>query len=413
MLSAASPFLSASDSPETSDSSSSSLEAQARVAPPPSAPLVFSSPARPISGEADRHRQRQEAPRSAAQTLLPPRLFYFKSAAIYWSPWYTSPINTLGWQWKEHWYGPTSQVSCGVELNVEEQGGGRLLSFPLEFLTKIRSNYRYILDVVHLTFKEDGFLQWSDGSRPQPKDPIIQTGTLKFIPYGGNSAAASVVPRHGPHFEHPYGLIESYWHRELTQEANEQASTKMLVWKKQLESRDGPCFIWDEDNTDYADCQAVHILAPNWYDDYRENRSHLRRILNATGPTNDLSYDDWLYHPSSGLILSHDLHYCWTVGSIALWPEWNGDSYNYRVHVFEPAISAYRRDLHGKVIRREDLLCADDSLLPDPTMLLYHYQQCAMKMLRGYPYGPLPCDVPTLQESMECCNIQLLGGPRC
>ena len=57
-------------------------------------------------------------------------------------------------------------------------------------------------------------------------------------------------------------------------------------------------------------------------------------------------------------------------------------------------LTQYRHP-HGKVIPKERFHDFDETLLQQ--LLGFHYQQCCMKMLRGYAAGPPPCSEEQLR----------------
>lgn len=130
----------------------------------------------------------------------------------------------------------------------------------------------------------------------------------------------------------------------------------------------------------------------------------------------------FLYRPSFGLLLRDDLHHAFDRGEFALYPkvgrpDWRtvrsrGEHFSaiveeahshsrslslplsfvcsvqgddLIVHVFAPD-SAEMRSYHGKIISRGRFR-QPESFRPDTRLLMFHYQQCVIKYLRGYAWG--------------------------
>lgn len=55
------------------------------------------------------------------------------------------------------------------------------------------------------------------------------------------------------------------------------------------------------------------------------------------------------------------------------------------VHIFYPEQSSYKA-YHGKVIRPRDRFRSEPDEWPDQQMLLFHYQQCVIRCLRGWSH---------------------------
>lgn len=53
------------------------------------------------------------------------------------------------------------------------------------------------------------------------------------------------------------------------------------------------------------------------------------------------------------------------------------------VHVLNPELSEWR-SYHGKVIRSAERFRGEAYDYPNKEMLLFHYQQCAIKCIRGW-----------------------------
>ena len=115
---------------------------------------------------------------------------------------------------------------------------------------------------------------------------------------------------------------------------------------------------------------------------------------------------NYLFMPSYGLLLRDDLHHSFDRGEIALYPQVSARSSTIQmiletylqfdvnqgdtfvVHIFSaftPDVAQY----HGKVLG-PDRFRGPRNRRPHAGLLLFHYQQCAMKHFRGSSHGMGP-----------------------
>lgn len=128
---------------------------------------------------------------------------------------------------------------------------------------------------------------------------------------------------------------------------------------------------------------VFHIVPLDRLDDYEAQKSQAKSSppLESKSAAHGSSSHDALYlRTSSSILLTLDLYWPWLIGGLALYPHCDGTSYV--VHVFMMWHSTMRH-LHGKIIARSRFYCENDEDLPSRDLLMYHYQHCTIRMLRG------------------------------
>jgi len=146
-----------------------------------------------------------------------------------------------------------------------------------------------------------------------------------------------------------------------------RSSTNQSAFKEMLVSRDQVCLITE---TLSSGCVGAHIVPQSRSDVYIE-------LLG------DLADVDYRFHPSSGLLLSEDMHRRYDRYELSIYCK--GDAYYIHVFIFQHPSD---RQYHGKRLdatRFSRFL--SQQFLPNKALLAWHYKQSAMARLRGYAYG--------------------------
>ncbi|CAO1635885.1 unnamed protein product [Jaminaea pallidilutea] len=251
-------------------------------------------------------------------------------------------------------------------LVVRDLSGQRLLTFPVSFLRSgWVDNFAYVVEQLVSAFEEDGLLCWPDG-RSIGQEEGVHAGEVVFHRKDGSRDPCT--PRRGPRFKYRY-RAPNHSDDRSTMSNSKRSSANQSAFREYLIYRDGECLLSE---TVFKGCTAAHILPmsrPEYY-------------------TEVLGFDPgpFLYQGAYGILLRDDLHHSHDRGEWALYPR-NDDEVI--VHVFEPA-SPYMVAYHGKVINLRTRLRGPRDQWPDTRLLRFHYQQCAIKHLRGYSAGMHP-----------------------
>lgn len=115
-----------------------------------------------------------------------------------------------------------------------------------------------------------------------------------------------------------------------------------------------------------------------------------------------------LFQTQFGILLRDDIHHAFDRGHIALYPLVSGHLNRVKllltvtilmsivhlspqmnaenelvVHIFYPETQS-QKEFHGKILRPSNRFRGPSDDYPDTQMLLFHYQQCVIKCLRGW-----------------------------
>ncbi|KDN34919.1 hypothetical protein K437DRAFT_230272 [Tilletiaria anomala UBC 951] len=235
----------------------------------------------------------------------------------------------------------TAALTWGGEtFQVVDGSGQRLVQIPLAFARTGRCDHvQYALSVIYDCWEENqGRLHRADGQVLALDAPLF-SGTATYSRADGTSPTC--VARLGPRFKE-YRRAPVDGSDGGTVSASSRSSNQQNRFRSALHSRDGICFYYTE----------------------------------ALG---DSPGD--LFNPSFGLLLRADLHKTFDHGLWALYE----DEGNLVVHIFGGRLS--QREFHGKVIVPAQRCRGAAQAQPDLRLLRFHYQQCAMRRLRGFSAG--------------------------
>lgn len=243
-------------------------------------------------------------------------------------------------------------------LKVLDESGAMLLVMPLAFLKDGKvSQFGYVLDCIRRNFEEPGSLLFQNVVVGE--DDPVREGQAIFLREDGRKDPCT--PLRGPRFKFKYrAAVEG---AETSTMSNSKRSTaNQSHFRLALVARDFSCLLSD---ADYEKCTACHILPqsrPEYYEEVLGNQAR------------------YLFSPAYGLLLRDDLHHSFDRGEIALLPHQG----QYIVHIFK-----YDKDTasyHGKILDMNRFR-GSAKTRPNNDLLLFHYQQCSMKYLRGFSFG--------------------------
>ncbi|PWN40017.1 hypothetical protein IE81DRAFT_325947 [Ceraceosorus guamensis] len=143
-----------------------------------------------------------------------------------------------------------------------------------------------------------------------------------------------------------------------------RSSTNQSAFRFRVAVRDFSCLLTGDPA---EECVAAHIIPQSRPEYYTE-------IVGR-----EVTYPFLTEH---GITLNHAMHRAYDNGDFALWPR--GE--DLIVHYFMPKMLK-RRAHHGQVIHRSHFRVQDESELPNKQLLMFHYQQCVIKYLRGFAAG--------------------------
>ncbi|KAK0562189.1 hypothetical protein OC844_002819 [Tilletia horrida] len=248
-----------------------------------------------------------------------------------------------------------------------DESGQELVQLPIEFLRLGQvQTVAFALQMVAFTFVEPGTLL-RDGQQLQP-DGQVTAGDYVFR--RDDALQEPCTPHTGPRGKIKHTPFSGDEASSSTMSNSKRSSAHQSRFCFQVAARDSLCLVT---GADPEDCTAAHILPVTRLDYYVEV----------------LGNDRDVFEPSAGLFLRDDLHHAFDRFEFAFWPLANGDLV---VHIFNA--KSTRRSYHGKVVPMAYFRCVP-TRRPDPRLLLFHYQQCAMCYLRGWSSFPsLPTGGP-------------------
>lgn len=145
---------------------------------------------------------------------------------------------------------------------------------------------------------------------------------------------------------------------------SKRSSANQSKFRFTVVARDYFCLVSD---VEYPSCTAAHILPVSRPEYYTE-------VL-GDAPTS-------LFQTQFGILLRDDIHHAFDRGHIALYPLMNAEN-ELVVHIFYPETQS-QKEFHGKILRPSNRFRGPSDDYPDTQMLLFHYQQCVIKCLRGW-----------------------------
>jgi hypothetical protein len=242
---------------------------------------------------------------------------------------------------------------CGDDrVTLLARGDRELLSLPIEFLERADlKTARYLLFCASqiAEIPEDSELFDTNGNRVKGD---VQVGKYHILD-------EEVRFKRGPISKSLSLRLLKATEDSETMSRSSRSSKNQSFMKQRLLQRDGRCLVTDEDDISLLVC--CHIVPFNLGLTY----------LNSIERGYTMLYDE-----RDGLLLSPNIHKSYDNYELGFY--FNPERGRFQVHVFGRS----GREYHGQFLRPVDPHF--EYIAPSKKLLAWHYQQCLMKMARGF-----------------------------